>query len=58
MINWKLLKNPKPSINEQITINIITMTWLNVQGTLFPWLTKELGVLTKKQYIFPGMKAK
>ena len=27
----------------------LSQTWLNIQGSLFPWLTEELGPLTKKQ---------
>ena len=27
----------------------LSQYWLNVQGSLFPWLTEELGPLTKKQ---------
>jgi hypothetical protein len=27
----------------------LSQTWLNIQSSLFPWLTEELGVLTKKQ---------
>jgi hypothetical protein len=27
----------------------LSQTWLNIQGSLCPWLTEELGVLTKKQ---------
>jgi hypothetical protein len=27
----------------------LSLTWLNIQGSLFPWLTEELGPLTKKQ---------
>ena len=27
----------------------LSQTWLNIQGSLFPWLTQELGPLTKKQ---------
>jgi hypothetical protein len=27
----------------------LSQTWLNIQGSLFPWLTEELGALTKKQ---------
>jgi hypothetical protein len=27
----------------------LSQTWLNIQGSLFPWLIEELGPLTKKQ---------
>jgi Transposase DDE domain/Transposase domain (DUF772) len=27
----------------------LSQTWLNIQGSLFPWLTEELGALTQKQ---------
>lgn len=27
----------------------LSQAWLNIQGSLFPWLTEELGELTKKQ---------
>jgi len=27
----------------------LSQTWLNIQGSLFPWLSEELGPLTKKQ---------
>jgi len=27
----------------------LSQTWLNIQSSLFPWLTEELGELTKKQ---------
>lgn len=27
----------------------LSQTWLNIQGSLYPWLTEELGPLTKKQ---------
>jgi hypothetical protein len=27
----------------------LSQTWLNIQGSLFPWLTEELGPLTAKQ---------
>jgi hypothetical protein len=27
----------------------LSQTWLNIQGSLFPWLTEELGPLTQKQ---------
>jgi transposase len=27
----------------------LSQTWLNIQGSLFPWLTDELGPLTRKQ---------
>jgi hypothetical protein len=27
----------------------LSQTWLNIQGSLFPWLVEELGDLTKKQ---------
>ena len=27
----------------------VSQYWLNIQGSLFPWLTEELGSLTKKQ---------
>ena len=27
----------------------LSQTWLNIQGSLFPWLTEELGPLTNKQ---------
>ena len=27
----------------------LSQTWLNIQGSLFPWLTEELGPLTTKQ---------
>jgi hypothetical protein len=27
----------------------LSQTWLNIQGSLFPWLTEELGPLTRKQ---------
>ena len=29
--------------------NTLSQYWLNIQGSLFPWLTEELGPLTKKQ---------
>jgi hypothetical protein len=27
----------------------LSQTWLNIQGSLFPWLSEELGPLTDKQ---------
>jgi hypothetical protein len=27
----------------------LPQTWLNIQGSLFPWLSEELGPLTEKQ---------
>lgn len=27
----------------------LSQTWLNIQSSLFPWLTEELGALTQKQ---------
>jgi hypothetical protein len=27
----------------------LSQTWLNIQGSLFPWLSEELGLLTEKQ---------
>ena len=27
----------------------LSQTWLNIQGSLFPWLSEELGPLTEKQ---------
>ena len=29
--------------------NTLSQYWLNIQGSLFPWLTEELGPLTQKQ---------
>ncbi len=29
--------------------NKLAQTWLNIQGSLFPWLAEELGELTQKQ---------
>jgi hypothetical protein len=43
----ELRQNPKSSINEQIK-KTLPHTWLNIQGSLFPWLTEELRALTKK----------
>jgi len=27
----------------------LAQTWLNIQGSLFPWIAEELGELTQKQ---------
>ena len=27
----------------------LSQTWLNIQSSLFPWLSEELGALTEKQ---------
>jgi hypothetical protein len=29
--------------------DILSQTWLNIPGSLFPWLSEELGPLTEKQ---------
>jgi hypothetical protein len=30
-------------------LGTLSQTWLNIQSSLFPWLSEELGSLTKKQ---------
>jgi hypothetical protein len=48
MIKQKLLKSN--FINDMSRLkDTLSQTWRNIQGSLFPWLSKELGPLTEKQ---------